>query len=94
MTSIQDRITPEMGKIVIKVDETVTVSTTGLSIPKTAREDSKYGTVVSSRPEDGIEIGTRVLFHSNSGVRVTIDDKLYTVMFVTELFARLETVKK
>ena len=88
--NIKERIMPELGKIVIKVDTVSVVSDTGLSIPKTARADSKYGTVVSSRPEDNIEEGTRVLFHSNSGVNITVDEDVYTVMLITELFARIK----
>jgi co-chaperonin GroES (HSP10) len=72
------------GKAVLVLPDPIPEKTAGgLAIPKTAKENLKWGTVIEAGPECELTIiGNRVLFSPKSASVISIEDKEY--LFIQE----------
>ena len=92
------RLEPIGDYVLIKKDETKTMSEGGLEIPETAQEEESTGVVVEVGPgllEDGqrasmqCEVGNHVLIHTYAGSPVTLDDVEYIIVRETDILGIL-----
>jgi co-chaperonin GroES (HSP10) len=86
-------ITPEPGYVVVLPDPKKD-NIGGVIVPSISQLDSKEGTVmwVPTIGHETLKMGDRVIFHSNSGIRKTLDDgEEYMIMKNIEIFAKLQT---
>lgn len=82
-------IAPE-GKAIVKIDAPESITSTGIIIPESARENSDHATVVDSKVQD-VEAGDRVLLSGKyAGSSFDIDGVEYVTVLAEEILAVIE----
>lgn len=93
-------VVPLTDHIVLKAVEQEEITTSGLVIPDSAKEQPQHGHVVAVGPGKMNEAGTietidlnagdRVLYKKYTGQEITVDKQEYIVIAFSDVLARLE----
>jgi len=89
-------IKPLADRVVIKPDEVMETTKSGIVLPDTSKEKPIEGTVVAAGPgkvtEDGklinmsVKVGDKVLYGKYSGTEIKLDDDEYLIMREDDIF--------
>ena len=89
-------IKPLADRVVIKPDEVMETTKSGIVLPDTSKEKPIEGTVVATGPgkvtEDGkvinmsVKVGDKVLYGKYSGTEIKLDDDEYLIMREDDIF--------
>ncbi len=93
-------IKPLADRVVIKPDEVMETTKSGIVLPDTSKEKPIEGTVVAAGPgkvtEDGklinmsVKVGDKVLYGKYSGTEIKLDDDEYLIMREDDIFGILK----
>lgn len=84
---------PILNKVVVRPEETRTMTEGGLYIPETAQKRALVGYVVAKGPDvETIEIGDKVFYDEYAGTNISVDKVLYVAMLVKDIFMVLKEV--
>ena len=99
-TTLPTKVVPLTDHIVLKPVEQEEITSSGLVIPDSAKEQPQHGHVVSVGPGklsdsgvmETIELneGDRVLYQKYTGQEITVDKQEYIVIRFQDVLARLE----
>jgi chaperonin GroES len=85
-------IKPLADRVLIEPKEAEEKTASGLYIPNTAKEKPQRGTVVAAGPGKKdepmeVKVGDEVLYGKYSGTEITVENKDYLIMRVSDILA-------
>ena len=86
-------IKPLGDRVLIKIKEADSKTTSGLYLPENAKEKTNIGTVIavgSNKEEITVKVGDVVLYEKYAGAAVKIDEKEHLILKSKEIIAIIE----
>ncbi|AHH10935.1 10 kda chaperonin GroES [Borrelia coriaceae ATCC 43381] len=86
-------IKPLADRVLIRIKEAESKTTSGLYIPENAKEKTNIGTVIaigSNKEDITVKVGDTVLYEKYAGAAVKIEDKEHLILKAKEIIAIIE----
>ncbi|HET8976660.1 MAG TPA: co-chaperone GroES [Solirubrobacteraceae bacterium] len=91
---MSEEIQPLGGRVLVRILQEQTVTSSGIVLPDTAREKPQRGEVVAVGDEDDlikVAPGDLVLYPKYTGTEITVDGEDHLILEATDLLAVIRT---
>jgi len=89
---MEEKIEPLFDRVLVKTEESTSVTKSGIIIPDTAKEKPQRGTIVSvgnGKTDEPmtVKVGDKVIYSQSAGVEVKFGAETFLIMRESEIFA-------